>query len=232
VRPFTLTSTSQFRTAGPYDLASAEYAADYNEVKTMGVLSGSGRTDAQTLEARFFMANPLPMMNRAFREVAAGQGLSLAEDARLLGMSSMAGADALINCWDDKDYWSFWRPSTAIHEGDNDDNPDTAGNTDWVPFISTGMPPYPDHPSGYNCFSSAMMHTAASYFGGGKIAFDLNSPVTGTVRSYDRFTAVLKDTIDARVWLGIHFRNPDIQGAWLGKKVANWVGKHFFQPVK
>ena len=231
VQPFTMTSTSQFRTEGPYNLTSAEYAAEYNEVKTMGSLTGSSRSDAQTLMARFFQANPLPMMNRALREVAAARGLAPADAARLFGMTSIASADAMIGCWDDKDHWSFWRPSTAIHEAADDGNAATAPQADWVPLISTGMPPYPDHPSGYNCFSAAMMHTAKGFFGTDKVSFQLASPVTGTTRPYDRFTFVLRDTIDARILLGIHFRNPDVQGAWLGKKVAQWVDKHYFEPV-
>jgi hypothetical protein len=229
VRPFTLTSTGQFRTAGPFDLASAEYAADYNEVKAMGPATGSSRSEAQTLLAQFYSANPMVMINRAFRELAARRGMTITEAARLFGMSSMASADAGIGCTDDKHHWSFWRPITAIREAAVDGNPDTAPQADWTPFFAT--PPYPDHPSGYNCFAAAMLHTAALVFGHGPIAFELLSPVTATTRSYDRFTAVLKDTINARIWQGLHFRNPDVQGAWLGKKVAQWVAKHYFQAI-
>ena len=232
VRPFTMTSTSQFRTAGPLDLASAEYAVEFNEVKTLGAATGSTRTAAQTQLARFYSANPLPFMNRAFREVAAARGLSLAEEARLFAMTSMASADALIGCWDDKDYWSFWRPITAIREAASDGNPATAPEADWAPFFVT--PPYPDHPSGYNCYSAAMMHTAAIYFRGDKVTFTLTSPaplLTDPTRTYHRFTAVLKDTINARIYMGIHYRTPDVQGAWLGKKVAQWVARHYFEPV-
>lgn len=231
VRPFTLTSTSQFRTAGPLALTSAEYATEFNEVKALGAATGSTRTDAQTQLARFYSANPLPMMNRAFREISAARGLSPAEQARLFVMSSMSSADALINCWDDKDHYSFWRPITAIRGAASDGNAGTAAQADWLPFFPT--PPYPDHPSGYNCFSAAMMHTAETYFRTDQVGISLTSPGTtpATTRTYKRFTAVLKDTIDARIYMGIHFRTPDVQGAWIGKKVANWVVKHYFEPV-
>jgi hypothetical protein len=157
--------------------------------------------------------------------------LSVAEDARLFGMTSMSSADALIGCWDNKDYWSFWRPTTAIRLAGDDGNGATDPQDGWVPLISTGTPPYPDEPSGYNCFSAAMMHAAKAFFGTDKVGFTLGSSVTGTTRTYDRFTFVLRDTIDARVWLGIHFRAADVHGAWLGKKVAQWVDKHYFEPV-
>jgi hypothetical protein len=233
VRPFTLTSTSQFRTAGPNALTSAAYAADYNEVKALGGLTNSSRTADQTDLARFYSANPMPILNRTIRNVAAAQGLSITEDARLFALTSFSATDALINCWDDKDYWSFWRPITAIHEAADDGNPATSPQADWAPFFPT--PPYPDHPSGYNCFTAAMMHTAQTYFSGEDVTIELTSPAVGVInanRTYKQFTAVLKDTIDARIYMGIHFRAPDEQGAWLGKKVANWVVKHEFELIR
>jgi hypothetical protein len=235
VRPFTMTSTSQFRTAGPYALNSPEYTAEFNEVKALGGAAGTPgltRTADQTQLGLFYMANPLPMMNGAFREIAGERGLSLAATARLFGMTSMASADALIGCWDDKDYWSFWRPITAIRDID-DGNPDTVPLATWLPLIAATAP-YPDHPSGYNCFAGAMLHTAAIYFRTERISISLTSSGTtpATTRTYKRFTAVLKDTIDARIYLGLHFRNPDVQGAWLGKKVAQWTAKHYFQPLR
>jgi hypothetical protein len=212
-------------------MASAQYAAEFNEVKAMGALTGSSRTDAQTLEARFYATNPLPMVNRAFREVAAARGLSISDDARLFVTTSMSSADALIGCWDDKAYWNFWRPITAINQAADDGNPDTAPQAGWLPLIATGTAPYPDHPSGYNCFTAAMMHAAKGFFGTDKISFVLNSSLTGTSRAYDRFTRVMVDTIDARIWLGLHFRTPDIQGAELGKRAADWAAAHYFKPA-
>jgi hypothetical protein len=234
VRPFTLTSTSQFRTAGPNALTSAEYAAEFNEVKELGALDSSSRSDEQTQLARFFSANPVVMLNRTLREVATERGPSITEDARLFVLSSMSGADALINCWDDKEHWSFWRPATAIAEAASDGNPATAAPaTTWTPLFAN--PPYPDHPSGYNCVTSATMHAAEAYFRGDKVgAIKLTNAdplLTSPTREYKRFTAVVKDTIDARIYMGIHFRTPDEQGAWLGKKVAAWVEKHYFRPV-
>jgi hypothetical protein len=229
VRPFTLASPSQFRTEGPLDLSSTGYATEFNEVKTLGGAFGSSRTQEQTELARFYSANPLPIMNRALREIAADRGLSTAEGARLLAMSSLASADALIGCWDDKDHWNFWRPITAIRGAADDGNPSTAPQADWTPLFAT--PPYPDHPSGYNCFTAAMMYSATDFFRSERVTFSLTSPATGTFRTYNRFAAVLKDTIDARIYMGIHFRAPDEQGAWLGKKVAQWVARYYFRPV-
>ena len=182
--------------------------------------------------ALFFSNNPVELYNRTFRGIASAEGLSDAEQARLFVMLNMAGADGAIGCWDDKAFWSFWRPITAIREGDNDGNHRTAGDAAWTPLLTT--PPYPDHPSGYNCFTGAVMNSAKAFFGKRTFAFSLTAPVAGVqvTRNYERFTDVVHDTIDARVLLGIHFRTPDAQGARLGKEVARWLDKHYFQRAK
>lgn len=228
VRPFVLTSTSQFRSDGPLDLTSAEYAAEYNEVKSLGSSVSSSRTAAQTALADFFKANPVEMYNRTFRSMPATQNLSQADQARFFAMLNMAGADALINCWNDKDHYAFWRPSTAIQHGDTDGNDATVADPNWTPYLPN--PPYSDHPSGYNCLTGAMVHTASHFFGTDKVSFTMDSLTSTTDRTYSRFTDVVKDTIDARIYLGIHFRTPDVQGAVMGSKVARWLDRHFFQP--
>jgi hypothetical protein len=232
VDPFLMKRPSQFRTDGPYDLDSRAYAREYQEVKDYG---GNGtttetlRTTEQTATAMFFTANPVEMYNRTFRTIAGDRGLGLVKQARLFASLNLAGADAAIGCWDDKAHWSFWRPITAIQQGDNDGNPRTAGDGNWNSLVPS--PPYPDHPSGYNCATGAFMHTAKSFFGRDKVAFNLVGPgAAGVTRPYQRFTDVIKDTIDARIWLGIHFRAPDVQGAELGEDVARLLSKNFLEP--
>jgi hypothetical protein len=234
VEPFVLESTSQFRSKGPHDMTSGAYAKEYNEVKELGAV-GSQRTPEQNALAGFFTntTHPPEMYNRTFRTVAKSEGLGLVEQARLFAMVNLAGADALINCWDDKAHWSFWRPQTAIRLGDQDGNPKTAGDPSWTSL--SGNPPYPDHPSGYNCVTGAFMHTAAAFFGKKPIVFDMVRIVPGEAnqtRTYRQFTDVIDDTIDARVYIGIHFRAPDVQGAEIGKDVARWLDQNFFRPVK
>lgn len=231
VDPFLLTSPSQLRSSGPLPVGSAAYAAEYDEVKALGSRTGSSRTPGQTALAMFFTVNPVELYNRTFRGLAAEGGIPLADEARLLAMVNLAGADALISCWNDKEFWSFWRPVTAIQLGDTDGNPATAGNATWTPLVNN--PPYPDHPSGYNCVTGAMMNTAVQFFGTKKVAFTLQQTTAADspTRSYVRLTDVVKDTIDARIYLGIHFRTPDVQGAVMGKRVSQWLARHYFQPT-
>jgi hypothetical protein len=244
VTPFLLEDSSQLRTKGPHSLTSGAYTKEYSEVKDLG---GNGtastpnlRTPEQTALARFYIVNPVEMFNRTFRTIAQDEALTLVEQARLFAMLNLAGADSLISCWDDKAFWSFWRPITAIQSGDTDGNPRTDADPAWTPFINTlspgGTPPYPDHPSGYNCVTSSMMYTAEAFFGKKKLPFTVRRTAAATappdVREYECFTDVIDDTIDARIYLGIHFRAPDVQGADIGQGVAHWLDKHYFQKAK
>ena len=123
VRPFTLKSTSQFRTDGPLAVTSDEYAEEYAEVQALGAAIDSSRTPEQTALATFYLPSPIEMFNRTFRTISVSTSLDVADQARLYAMLNLAGADALINCWDDKEFWHFWRPVTAINLGASDGNP-------------------------------------------------------------------------------------------------------------
>jgi len=242
VTPLTMNSADQFRTEGPLDRASAQYAAEFNEVKALGAQSGSSRTEAQTLLAGFVTANPLFFMNTGLRNIATAEGLSTTEQALLFVKTSMASADALIGCSNDKRHYLVWRPQTAIREAANDGNPATEPDANWLSLFAS--PGYPDHPSGYNCYTGGFWHSVRLYFGTDKMSFSLTSPgvtanpaagnpigVPGSTRNYTRFTGVIRDTINGRILNGYHFRTPDVQGAWIGKKAAQWLDKHYFAPV-
>jgi hypothetical protein len=228
VRPFALDSSSQFRTDGPKRLRSDGYAGEYNEVKKVGSTT-SVRTPEQQALADFYTVSPVELFNRAFRGLTEERGLSLAKEARLFAMLNVAGADALINCWNDKEHFYFWRPITAIQEGNADGNPRTRGDTGWTSYLTT--PPYSDHSSGYNAVTAAYMHTARGFFGSNRADLTVQNLVTGVIREYDRFTQVVADTIEVRILQGIHFRSAEVQGAELGNNVARWVRQHHFQRV-
>jgi len=240
VQPFIVPSVEMLRTDGPNALTSAEYAEDFNEAKEVGSLTSTRRTADQTDAAIFWQDHAHALFNRIFRTLAASQGLNIAESARLFAMENLAAADASIGCWNDKYYWQFWRPITAIRE-DTDGNPDTQADPTWLPLFdpSTAVchppllvtPPFPDHPSGHACNTGAFVHTLQNFFGTDKIAVTAFSNKSCTTRSFERFSDILSEVIDARVWAGIHFRTADVQGSVLGNKVAHYMTKHYFQPL-
>ena len=241
VRPFIVPSAEMLRTDGPNALTSAEYAEDFNEVKELGSLTSVTRTADQTDAAIFWQDQAMALWNRIFCTLAANQKLNIVDSARLFAMENLAAADALIGCWNDKYYYWFWRPITAIRDADTDGNPATEADPTWLPLFDPSTPicnlpalvtpPFPDHPSGHASATSAFVHTLKTFFGTNRIAFSAFSNKSCTTRSFDRFSDALEEVIDARVWAGIHFRTADEQGAKLGKKVAHYLEKHYFQPV-
>jgi hypothetical protein len=225
VRPFTLPNSGYFRTSGPpLPLTGAQYTAEFNEVKALGRATGSTRTADQTSLAIWSTAHPVPMMYGAMRQVAASKELTITEQARFHAMTSMAGADSLINCFSEKARWSFWRPTTAIQLADTDGNPDTVADTAWTALVP--VPPYSDEPSGANCVFSGVMNSAKAFFGSDQAVFDLVG--AGSTRQYSRFTDVVVDMIEARILNGLHFRTADVNGALLGQSVANYVDRNYF----
>ncbi len=224
VRPFVVQSASQFISKGPLSLTSSSYAKEYNEVKAVGETGPGHRTPEQQALADFYTANPVEMFHRSFRAYVAGKGLGVAQQARFYARLGFAGADALITCWADKERWHFWRPITAIQNGDTDGNPQTTGQANWTSLVPS--PPYPDHSSGYNCITGSLMKAAEQAFGRDATTFLVVRTPGGTTRQYTFFEDVWHDTVDARVFLGIHFRKADVDGAKIGHDVATWVDKH------
>jgi hypothetical protein len=220
VRPFALPIPEYFHTSGPAALTSAQYTAEFNEVKALGRATGSTRTEAQTALALWTTTATPVRIYEAMRQVAASKGLTITEQARFHAMTSMSGADSLINCWAEKAHWSFWRPTTAIQLADTDGNPATEADVSWTSLGA--VPPYGDEPSGANCVFSGVMNGAKAFFGSDAAEFDLNG------RHYSSFTAVIPDVIESRILLGIHFRRADVNGAELGRWVAGFVDANFF----
>jgi hypothetical protein len=233
VRPFALPSPEHFHTSGPpLPLTSAQYTAEFNEVKSLGRATESTRTEAQTSLAYFTGAHPVPMLYASMRQVAASKGLTISEQARFHAMTAVSAADSLINCWAEKAHWGFWRPTTAIQLAETDGNPDTVDDDDWTSLLT--LPPYADEPSGANCVFSGFMNAAKAFFGSDAAEFDIVSsgvatvPGSGSTRHYSSFTAVIPDVIEARIYGGLHFRTADVNGAELGRRVAAYVDAHVF----
>jgi hypothetical protein len=244
VRPFLVASVDRLRSDGPNPLTSAAYTQDFNEVKDVGSLSSARRTADQTMAAIFWQDSGPAIWNRVFRALATSHGLDVVDSARLFAMTNLAAADGAIGCWNDKYYWNFWRPVTAIREAASDGNPATAADPNWLPLFDPSVPVsgpplvtpgFPDHPSGHGCVSGATVYALKAFFGTDKVSFTATSnkcsPAPCPPRSFQRFSAALKEIIDARVWGGIHFRTADVQGAVIGKKVADYLRKNYFQPT-
>jgi hypothetical protein len=230
VTPLLVHSATQFAPPAPPALTSARYTRDFNEVKALGSDNSTERTADQTSTARFFSGSALVQFNAALRDQVSVRQLDIAAAARMFAAADMSVADALITVWHAKYVYGFWRPITAINLADTDGNPATSPDPSWVPLVAT--PNYPEYPSGYSAYTSTESHALENLFATRHLQMTLiSTAVPGTQRFYDSGSALRQDVVDARVWLGIHFRTADTASRDLGEQLAAWTLDHYFQPV-
>jgi hypothetical protein len=230
VTPFAMKAPDQFRMANPPpDLTSETYTTAYNEVKEKGSTDTTKRTPEEDQIGRFFADGPANYWNRLMRDLVVSQSLDLGDSARMFALVSMTTADTLIACWDSKIAYNFWRPVTAIREGENDGNPATTGDATWAPYFPT--PNYPDYTSGANNVSGATTTILESLLGH-HVEFTLFSNTPGALpRPYTTFAQVARDVVDARIFMGIHFRFADSTALRQGSQVARWAYTRLLRPV-
>jgi hypothetical protein len=230
LRPLLLESPSQFRPGPPPAMTSAEYTADFNEVKEVGSATSTVRTEDQTITAGFIAGSTIPLVTSSLRDLAARHQLDISDSARLFAAVTMSVADAVITSWDSKFEFGLWRPITAIQLADTDGNPDTLADPNWLPL--TPNPPYPDYTSGLNSIVGAATRAVDRVFRLGPGRIDMNVTVAGVTRHYEFATQLQQDAIDARVWSGIHFRTADVVGIETGTQVGDWALDNYFQPTR
>ena len=142
VTTWVLRNASQFQPDEPPALDSRRYARDYDEVKDFGALTSTARSSDQTEIARFWLATPSAIWNTVARQVIDARGLDLSSSARAFALMYLSAADAGVACWSAKFTHNFWRPFTAIRNGDADGNDQTTGDPGWSPLFTT--PQHPD----------------------------------------------------------------------------------------
>jgi len=226
VTPFTMESPSQFRAGGPPPFHSRQWIRDYDEVKTLGAKDSSSRTPEQTMTALFWEPLTGTVWPATIRRLAQEQQLDLSSSARFQAAAFAAFADGLIACWDAKFYFNYWRPVTAIRDGDIDENESTVADPNWEPLAIT--PNFPEYPSGHACATAAVAHTIEDFF-----PHDVIIPARNVVSGEERFFRKARDIVDevveARMLLGLHFRSADEDGAEVGRKIARQIRSRWFK---
>ncbi len=230
VTPLLLTSPTEIHPDGPDPVSDPanfiDYFNDYEEVRTAGAATGSTRTADQTTTARFFNYNAVIQYDRGLIDLYTRQPDDIVATARTFAMVNASVADALITTWRLKLDVGYWRPITAIVEGDADNNPLTVGDTSWTPLIDTlggtpaGTPPYPEYPSGHATATNAFTESLARSTGTRTTDLYLYSGVTDTTRHYTSLDTLSNDAFMARIWLGIHFRDAMEDAVYVGSEAA------------
>jgi hypothetical protein len=232
VTPFALTSPSQFRAKPPPSLKSSEWARDYNEIKDLGAKNSTKRTARQTEDARFWLlvgpraANPLP------RQVVIAKNMDLLDSARFMALVSVATVDAIIAVFDAKYKYEFWRPITAIRNGDIDGNPGTERDATWQPIDATPM--HPEYPCAHCIVSSSSAAVIQGLLGTDEIPeVSLTSPfVPGVTHRFTNLRAYSDEVANARICAGFHYRFSTVAGREMGQKIGAYVVKSVMQPAQ
>jgi PAP2 superfamily len=231
VKPFALTSASQFRPVAPIALKSAEWAADYNEIKELGGRTSTKRSGRQTEDARFWLVVDGRGYYPVIRTLAEAKNLSLIDSARLFALAAVAREDALIAVFDAKYHYEFWRPITAIRNGDIDDNSATERDAAWQPIDATPM--HPEYPCAHCISSASLVGVMEVVFGTADMPeVSIASPTApGVVHRWTNVRAFSDEVSEARIWAGFHFRFSTKVGRDMGYKIGEYVAKNFMQPV-
>jgi PAP2 superfamily len=256
VKPFAIIAKDQFRPPFPGGytnkrdlLKSAEYAAQFNDVKRLGSVLSTVRTPEQRLIA-FFWANDLDgtykppgQLFRFTQIVALQRNLSLEKKARLFALVGLALGDAGIVAWDAKyptdinaskpgvPKISLWRPESAIRLADTDDNLLTQKDAAWEPLSvdragKRFSPAFPAYVSGHATFGAAHAGIMRNFFGTDNVSFELDTDdpnAVGITRSFNSFSSAALENGRSRVYLGVHYQWDADHGYISGTNLADYV---------
>jgi hypothetical protein len=236
VSPWAMSSRDQFRNLdGPPALNSAEYTTAFNQVKEIGSATSTTRTQDQSNIAQFWAgqagtSTPTGHWNKIAQTVAASQGNTLEENARLFALLGIAQADAAISAWDNKYLYNYWRPVTAIREAANDGNPDTVADPNWSSFITT--PNHPSYTGGHGTVSGASGTVLADFFGTDNITFTSSTEgFTVPDRTFTSFSQAAMEGANSRLYGGIHWDFDNQHGLAGGRAVGHYVYATQLRPI-
>lgn len=233
LEPFAVADTEEYLGDGPPALESPAYAAAYDEVKFLG---DSQRSDPAASATFAFWAlstgtgQPPGAWVQVARTVSAERDLSLTDTARLMALQTMAMADTVAPTYGTKFEHRFWRPQTAINEGDADGNDATIGDTEWRPRAG-GPGTSPEHWSGHSSFSAAGASIVAGFLCTDDVTFTLRSDSTGTSRTFTSLSSAAAEAGRSRVLGGIHFDFSNQAGLDAGRAIADEVLRTALRPV-
>jgi hypothetical protein len=225
-KPFAAMHSSQFFAPGPPRITSRRYTRDYNEVKRLGGVV-SERTPEQTAIATFHSGNTPVLWQQTLRALAAQYVTDVGDSARLFALVNMAMTDAAMSAWQSKIQYNVWRPSTAIQLGETDGNRHTVGDPTWRPLFAD--PNYPDYTSGANNLAGSATEVLRLFFRTDRVNFSMVGPTTS--RFFTRFSDAAKEVVDARIYMGIHFRFADEVARSQGMRVGRWVYTRFLKSL-
>jgi len=231
VKPFAMAKASQFRPGPPISLESKEWATDYNEIKDYGGKTSAKRSPQQTETARFWLMVGPPAYHPFVRQLVTAKQMSVGDSARLMALVAVGLNEALIAVFDAKYHYNFWRPITAIRNGDIDGNPATEREATWQPITNTPM--HPEYPCAHCIQSGSVAGAVRAVFGTMDIPeIAMTSPTApGITHRWTNMTAFTDEIASARIWAGFHYRFSTKVGQDMGRLIGQHAVKSIMRPV-
>jgi PAP2 superfamily len=231
MKPFAMAAASQFRPDPPIALDSKAWADDYNELKDYGGQNSPKRTAQQTETARFWLVGPPVAYHPFVRELVTRKQMDVLDSARFMTLVAIGLNDAIIAVLDAKYHYNFWRPITAIRNGDIDDNPATEREATWQPIAPTPM--HPEYPCAHCIQSGCVAGIVAALFGTMDIPeIGVTSPTArGVTHRWTSMVSFADEIANARIWAGFHYRFSTRVGTEMGFRIADYVVKNVMQPA-
>ncbi len=219
-KPWLMTSAAQFRPAPPPALTSAAWARDFNEVKSIGGKTSTARTPEQAEIARFWEFSLPSIYHGVVRSVAEMPGRDTVRNARLFAAVAQAMDDALIGAFEAKYHYTFWRPATAIRNGDMDGNDATERDASWASLIDAPM--HPEYPSAHSVLAGALgsVLEAEVARGPAPVLMTASPTANGAVRRWAHVADLTDEVGAARIYAGIHYRSAVEAGSAMGRKIG------------
>jgi hypothetical protein len=231
MRPFALTSPSQFRPPPPIAITSPEYAADLNELKEYGGKTSSKRSAAQTETARFWLMVGPQAYHPLARQIVVAKEMGVVDSARFMAVFSAALTDAYVAVFDAKYTYEFWRPITAIRNGDMIGNPAIEREATWQPIDNTPM--HPEYPCAH-CILSATAASSIEALLGGPPDRELtmtSATAPGVTHRWPTLAAFTEEVASARIWAGFHYRFSTRIGSDMGRHIGPYVVESIMRPA-
>ena len=218
-KPWLMTSGSQFRPGPQPDLKSELWARDYNEIKAVGSKNSKTRTQDQTDIARFWEATGPVIYHGLVKSVADSPGRDVTQNARLFMAVTQVTDDAMIAIFDAKYHYKFWRPITAIRNGDIDGNDATTRDESWTPFINTPM--HPEYPCAHCIVAASIGTVLQADIGNATITLSTTSPTAnGAKRTWMKVDDLIQEVSNGRIYDGVHYRNSTEVGTAMGRQIG------------
>ena len=231
MKPFAMANPSQFRPNPPISLESQEWATDFNEIKDYGGQISAKRTPQQTETARFWLVGPPVAYHPFVRQLVTAKQMSVVDSAQFMALVAIGLNDAIIAVLDAKYHYNFWRPITAIRNGDIDGNPATEREATWQPIANTPM--HPEYPCAHCIQSGSVAGVVKAVLGTMDIPeIAMTSPTApGVTHRWTNMTAFTEEVANARIWAGFHYRFSTRVGTDMGYQIGEYVVKSVMQPA-